>query len=73
MSPSPRREDPPALLRREDRSGVATLTLQSPASRNALSLAMIEALIDAFAAIEAEPQDARRRARRRRPGPFGRP
>ena len=54
MSPSPRREDPPALLRREDRSGVATLTLKSPASRNALSLAMIEALIDAFAAIEAD-------------------
>jgi enoyl-CoA hydratase/carnithine racemase len=52
MSPSPRREDPLALLRREDRSGVAILTLQSPASRNALSLAMIEALIDALAAIE---------------------
>jgi len=41
-------------LRRDDVSGVATLTLQSPASRNALSLAMIEALIDAFAAIEIE-------------------
>ena len=45
----------PALLRRDQDSGVATLTLQSPASRNALSLAMIEALIDAFAAIEADP------------------
>ena len=56
--PSPRREDPPALLRRDDDGGVATLTLQSPASRNALSLAMIEALIDAFAAIGAD----RRRA-----------
>jgi enoyl-CoA hydratase/carnithine racemase len=54
MSPSPRREDPLAPLRREDNGGVATLTLQSPASRNALSLAMIEALIDAFAAIEAD-------------------
>ncbi len=54
MSPSPRREDPPALLRREDRSGVATLTLKAPASRNALSLAMIEAMIDAFAAIAAD-------------------
>ena len=44
-----------ALLRRDDDSGVATLTLQSPASRNALSLAMIEALLDGFAAIEADP------------------
>ncbi len=43
------------LLRRGDRAGVATLTLQSPASRNALSLAMIDALIDAFAAIGADP------------------
>ena len=55
MPRSPRREDTPALLRRDDDSGVATLTLQSPASRNALSLAMIEALIDALAAIEADP------------------
>ena len=45
----------PALLRRDDAAGVATLTLQSPASRNALSLAMIEALIDAFAAIATDP------------------
>ena len=44
-----------ALLRRDDDSGVATLTLQSPASRTALSLAMIEALLDGFAAIEADP------------------
>lgn len=44
----------PRLVRREDRHGVATLTLQSPASRNALSLAMIEALIGAFAAIGAD-------------------
>ena len=55
MSPTQRREEPLALARREDRSGVATLTLKSPASRNALSLAMIEALIDAFVAIEADP------------------
>ena len=55
MFPSPRREDPLALLRREDASGVAILTLQSPTSRNALSLAMIEALLDAFAAIAADP------------------
>lgn len=45
----------PALLRRDDDSGVATLTLQSPASRNALSLAMIEALIEAVQAIETDP------------------
>jgi len=55
MSASPRRKDPLALVRREDSNGVATLTLQSPASRNALSLAMIETLIDAFAAIETDP------------------
>jgi enoyl-CoA hydratase/carnithine racemase len=51
MTPSPSREDPPALVRRDAQGGVATLTLQSPASRNALSLAMIEALISEFAAI----------------------
>ena len=45
----------PALLRCDDESGVATVTLQSPASRNALSLAMIEALIDVVAAIETDP------------------
>jgi enoyl-CoA hydratase/carnithine racemase len=54
MSPSPRCEDPPALLRRDDSSGVATLTLQSPATRNALSLAMIEALIEALEALGAD-------------------
>ena len=45
----------PAPLRRDDDSGVATLTLQSPASRNALNLAMIEALIEAVQAIETDP------------------
>jgi len=54
MTLSPRREDPPALLRREDIGGVATLTLQSPASRNALSLAMIEALIAALETLGAD-------------------
>ena len=44
----------PALLRRDDNAGVATLILQSSASRNALSLAMIETLIDALAAIGAD-------------------
>jgi enoyl-CoA hydratase/carnithine racemase len=50
-----RSENPLALVRRQDEAGVATLTLQSPASRNALSLAMIEALIGEFAAIGADP------------------
>jgi enoyl-CoA hydratase/carnithine racemase len=54
MNPSPRREDPLALVRRETEGRVATLTLQSPASRNALSLAMIEALIGEFAALGAD-------------------
>ena len=52
------RENPNAaapLFHRADRAGVATLTLQSPASRNALSLAMIDALSEAFAAIGADP------------------
>jgi enoyl-CoA hydratase/carnithine racemase len=40
-----------ALLRREDDNGVVTLTLTAPQNRNALSLAMIEALISAFADI----------------------
>jgi len=54
MNPSPRSESPRALVRREDKGRVATLTLQAPASRNALSLAMIEALIAAFEAIGAD-------------------
>lgn len=54
MNPLPRSESPPALVRREDQGGVATLSLQAPASRNALSLAMIEALIAAFAAIGSD-------------------
>jgi enoyl-CoA hydratase/carnithine racemase len=36
------------LFHREDRAGVATLTLTSPATRNALSLSMIDTLIVAF-------------------------
>jgi enoyl-CoA hydratase/carnithine racemase len=49
---------PPSPLRLSKSEGVATLTLDSPASRNALSLAMIEALSEALAAVAAEP-DAR--------------
>src|SRR5271170_7868384 len=44
-------EAPASILAREDRGGVATLTLDHPASRNSLSLDMIEALNAAFAAI----------------------
>lgn len=41
----------PAPLLRQDRDGVATLTLNRPAARNALSFALLEALRDAFAAL----------------------
>jgi len=40
-----------AAVRRSDAAGVATLTLDDPASRNALSLAMIQALSDALVAV----------------------
>jgi enoyl-CoA hydratase/carnithine racemase len=39
------------LIRREDESGVVTLTLAQPQNRNALGLAMIDTLIVAFADI----------------------
>jgi enoyl-CoA hydratase/carnithine racemase len=42
-------------LRRHDEAGVATLTLDYPASRNALSQALIDALTKALAEIAAEP------------------
>ncbi|MFZ2110067.1 MAG: enoyl-CoA hydratase [Roseiarcus sp.] len=45
----------PPLIRRDDADGVATLTLDAPASRNALGLAMIEALTAAFEEIAADP------------------
>jgi enoyl-CoA hydratase/carnithine racemase len=56
MNASPPIAGPPPLLRAKRKEGVTTLTLQSPASRNALSVAMIEALRDAFTAIAADPQ-----------------
>ncbi|WP_158817558.1 enoyl-CoA hydratase [Methylocapsa sp. S129] len=46
---------PAPFLRRSDSMGVATLTLNDPGSRNALSLAMIEALNDALADIAHQP------------------
>jgi enoyl-CoA hydratase/carnithine racemase len=45
----------PSLLRRDDAAGVATLTLTAPASRNALSSAMIETLSAALADIARAP------------------
>ncbi len=42
------------VLRREDEAGVATLTLNRPAARNALSLALLEALEQALAALAAD-------------------
>jgi enoyl-CoA hydratase/carnithine racemase len=44
---------PPPVLR-NDSAAVATLTLNTPASRNALSLAMIEALIASFNSVAAD-------------------
>jgi enoyl-CoA hydratase/carnithine racemase len=41
----------PLLVAREDRDAVAILTLARPRQRNALSLAMLQALIDQFAEI----------------------
>ena len=45
--------DAPVLLRRDD-SGVATLTLNRPQARNALSLALMERLQDALGAIDGD-------------------
>ena len=43
------------ILLREDADGIATLTLNSPGSLNALSDAMLAALKDAFAATGGGP------------------
>lgn len=42
------------LLLREDQNGIATLTLNRPGARNALSTQLMTALEDALAAIEAD-------------------
>ena len=47
-----------ALVLREDRDGVATLTLNRPSARNALSLGMMSALQDALDAVAGD-KDAR--------------
>src|SRR5204862_4659080 len=44
----------PILLQRIA-EGIATLTLNRPAARNALSMALMSELIDALAALEADP------------------
>ena len=49
MSDTPETEEP--ILLRDDRDGVATLTMNRPAARNALSAALMSALEDAFKAI----------------------
>ena len=46
--------DAPILLR-HDREGIATLTLNRPGARNALSMGLMEALDAALAAIAADP------------------
>lgn len=50
---APRAADDP-ILSRADGDGIATLTLNRPRAYNALSLALMRALIDALAAIEAD-------------------
>jgi enoyl-CoA hydratase/carnithine racemase len=52
LAASAKADDP--ILRREQRDGIALVTLNRPASRNSLSLAMLEELIAAFAAIAAD-------------------
>ena len=52
MSAQPRPTDP--VLRREDREGVTTLTLNRPASYNLLTSELIDALQSAFDSIEQD-------------------
>ncbi len=49
------RPDGATLLLRDDRDGVALLTLNNPAARNALSEELIVALATAFDAIGRDP------------------
>lgn len=53
VAPSPDEAVP--LVRRDDRDGVATLTLDRPQARNALSLATMRALTAALEAASADP------------------
>ena len=54
----------PELFKRDDNNGVVTLTLNTPHNLNALSLAMIEALIAEFEAIASDDECAGRGAGR---------
>ncbi|MDE2515563.1 MAG: enoyl-CoA hydratase [Rhodospirillales bacterium] len=54
MSAATQPRDAAPLLRRDDDQGIATLTLDRPGARNALSLALMAALEEAFAAIAAD-------------------
>ena len=47
--------DETSLVLRQDADGVATLTLNRPQARNALSQAMLRALLEAFATLAADP------------------
>ncbi|HEY8269184.1 MAG TPA: enoyl-CoA hydratase [Xanthobacteraceae bacterium] len=53
-SAAPRTETPAPVLLREDRDGIALLTLNRPEARNALSSALIDALTGGFASIRAD-------------------
>ena len=55
MNPASQSPAAAGLVRNERDGAVATLTLSSPGTRNALGLAMIEALISAFSAVAADP------------------
>jgi len=46
---------PDPVLLREDRDGVATLTLNRPAQMNLLTREMLDALQSAFASIQKDP------------------
>jgi enoyl-CoA hydratase/carnithine racemase len=48
-------DSPSSILLRTDREGVATLTLNRPEARNALSMGLMGALVDELAAIAADP------------------
>ena len=54
MTASPAVAASPRLVKRDDDNGVVTLTLSTPQNRNALSLAMIEALIAVFDSIAGD-------------------
>ena len=61
------------VLLREDRDGIATLTLNRPAQMNLLTTEMLAALQDAFDSIAERREHPRRRPRGRRQGLLRRP